>query len=155
MSQKLKPGSVELEVAFIQWVKDNAHEPLEAVDRFMAGSDYIRSSMDAVVGHARAKIHQRAREHLQRLAEDPVFTAQFPMVYGCQGLDGEDIRYTVSVTMDEQQAHWVGRVWVDDAFLGEVRGSGSGHATSYMELARMHIESHIRCPGELGARPGT
>lgn len=154
MSQKLKVGSVELEVAFIQWIKDNAHDPREAIDQFIMRSAYIRDAMDTEVDHAREKITQRTRQHLQRLAEDPVFTAQFPMVYGCQSLDGEEIRYTVSLTMDEHEAHWLGRVWADDKFLGEVRGSGSGPTSNYMELARMQVESHIRCPGKLGPRLG-
>lgn len=152
MSQKLKAGSVELEVAFIQWVKDNAYDPVEAIEHFMTRSEYIRNAVDTVVDHARSKITQRTREHLQRLAEDPVFTAQFPMVYGCQSSDGEQIRYTVALTMDEHEAQWVGRIWSDDRFLGEVQGSGSGPTSSYMELARMHIESQIRCPGEIGPR---
>ncbi len=154
MSQKLKAGSVELEVAFIQWIKDHAYDPVGAIDQFMKRSDYIRDAVDTVVDHARAKITERAREHLQRLAEDPLFSAQFPMVYGCQSSNGEQIRYTVSLTMDEHEAHWVGRIWSDDRFLGEVRGSGSGPTSSYMELARMHIESQISCPGELGPRLG-
>ncbi len=152
MSQKLNTGSVELEVAFIQWVKDNAYDPVEAIDHFMSRSEYIRNSVDSGVDHARPKITQRIREHLQILAEDPMFTAQFPLVYGCQSSNGEQIRYTVSLTMDEHQAQWVGRIWSDDKLLGEVHGSGSGPTSSYMELARMHIESQIRCPGEIGPR---
>jgi len=152
MSQKLKPGSVELEVAFIQWIKDNAYEPAEAIDPFMSCSEYIRDAVDPVVDHARPKITQRTREHLQRLAEDPVFAAQFPMVYGCQNSDGRQIRYTVSVTMDERQAQWVGRVWSNHGFVGEVLGSGSGPTSSYIDLARMDIESKIRCPGEVSPR---
>lgn len=116
----------------------------------MSRSDYVCNALDAVVGHARAKIIQRTRQHLQQLADDPVFTAQFPMVYGCESLDGEAIRDTVALTMDEREAHWVGRVWADDRFLGELRRSGSGPTSNYMALARMHIESQIRCPGKLG-----
>ncbi len=153
MSQKLRAGSVELEVAFIQWVKDNAYDPAEAIDHFMSRSEYIRNTVDTEVDHARPGITQRTREHLQLLAQDPVFTAQFPMVHGCQNSDGEQIRYTVSLTMDEHQAQWVGRIWSDDdKLLGEVHGSGCGPTSSYMELARMHIESQIRCPGEIGPR---
>ena len=69
MNQKLKAGSVELEMAFIDWVKKNAYHPLEAIDPFMDRSEYVRSAVDTVVEHARTKIAERTRQHLARLAE--------------------------------------------------------------------------------------
>lgn len=152
MSQKLKAGSVDLEVAFVEWIKHNAYNPGEAIEHFMARSPYVLNAVDTVADHARSQITDRTRQHLQRLSEDPVFTAQFPMVYGCQSLDGKEIRYTVSLTIGDYEAQWVGRVWADDIFLGEVQGSGSGPKSSYMDLARMHVESHIRCPGDFQSR---
>lgn len=152
MSQKLKAGSVDLEVAFVDWVKRNAYNPVDAIEPFMTRSEYALNAVDTVVDHARTKITDRARKHLQRLSEDTVFSAQFPMVYGCQNLDGEEIRYTVSLTIGEDEAQWVGRVWADDKFLDEVHGSGSGPKSKYIDLARMHVESHIRCPGDIQSR---
>ena len=152
MNTKLKAGSIELETAFIDWIKENAYNPAEAIDHFMDRSDYIRNAVDATSDQVRGRITDRARLHLQRLSEDRVFTAQFPMVYGCQNLDGEKIRYTVSLTIGEEQAEWVGRVWADDRFLGEIHGSGSGPKANYIHLARMHVEAHIRCPGEFAPR---
>ncbi|MET0719209.1 MAG: hypothetical protein ABWX88_04580 [Pseudoxanthomonas sp.] len=152
MNQKLKAGSVELEVAFIDWIKKNAYHPVEAIDHFMDRSDYVRNAVDTVVEHARKKITDRTRQHLTRLAEDSVFIAQFPMVYGCKNLDDKDMRYTVSLTIGDKEAQWVGKVWADGDYLGEVHGSGSGPKANYIELARMHIESHIRCAGEFKPR---
>lgn len=152
MSQKLKAGSVDLEVAFVEWIKHNAFNPADAIEPFMARSEYVLNAIDAVVDHARTKITDRTRQHLQHLSEDTVFSAQFPMVYACQNLDGEDIRYTVSLTIGDDAAQWVGRVWADDKFLGEIHGSGSGPKANYIELARMHVESHIRCPGDFPPR---
>jgi len=149
MNQKLKAGSVELEVAFI---KKNAYRPAEAIDHFMERSDYVRNAVDTVVEHARKKIAERTRQHLARLAEDTVFTAQFPMVYGCKNLDDMDMRYTLSLTIGETEAEWVGKVWADGEYLGEVHGSGSGPKANYIELARMHIESHIRCASKFTPR---
>jgi hypothetical protein len=152
MNQKLKAGSVELEMAFIDWVKKNAYHPLEAIDPFMERSEYVRNAFDTVVEHARKKIADRTRQHLSRLTEDTVFTAQFPMVYGCKNLDDKDMRYTVSLTIGETEAEWVGKVWADGEYLGEVHGSGSGPKANYLELARMHIESHVRCVGPFKPR---
>ena len=39
MNQKLKAGSEELEMAFIDWVKQNAYHPTEAIDHFMERSE--------------------------------------------------------------------------------------------------------------------
>ena len=152
MNQKLKAGSVELEVAFTDWIKKNAYNPAEAIDFFMERSDYVRNAVDTVVEHARKKIVDRTRQHLTRLSEDTVFTAQFPMVYGCKNLDDKDMRYTVSLTIGDEEAHWAAKVWADGEYLGEVHGSGSGPKANYIELARMHIESHIRCAGPFKPR---
>ena len=130
MNQKLKAGSVELEVAFTDWIRKNAYTPAEAIGFFM----------------------DRTRQHLTRLSEDSVFSAQFPMVYGCRNLDDKDMRYTVSLTIGEDEAQWQGKVWADGEYLGEVHGNGSGPKANYIELARMHIESHIRCAGPFKPR---
>lgn len=152
MNQKLKTGSAELETAFIDWVRKNAYHPAEAIEHFMEKSEYVLNAIGAVVEHARRKVVDRTRQHLVRLSEDTVFTAQFPMVYTCRNLDDKDMRYTIALTIDEKEAEWIGKVWADGEYLGEVHGSGSGPRTNYIELARMHIESHIRCPGDFKPR---
>ena len=148
MNQKPETGSAELETAFIDWIRKNAYHPAEAIEHFMEKSEYVLNAMGAVVEHARRKVVDRTRQHLVRLSEDTVFTAQFPMVYTCRNLDDKDMRYTIALTIDEKEAEWIGKVWADGEYLGEVHGSGSGPRTNYIELARMHIESHIRCPGD-------
>ncbi|MEO6104490.1 MAG: hypothetical protein ABIP44_12765 [Pseudoxanthomonas sp.] len=152
MNQKLKAGSAELEAAFIDWIKANAYNPGEAIDHFMDKSDYVRNAIDTVVEHARGKITDRTRQHLTRLSEDTVFIAQFPMVYACKNLEDKDMRYTIAMTIGEKEAEWTGKVWADGEYLGEVSGTGSGPKANYIELARMHIESHIRCPGDFKPR---
>ena len=152
MNQRLKTGSVELEAAFIEWVKSNAYNPGEAIDHFMEKSEYVLHSIQAVVEHTRDKIAEHTRQHLKRLSEDTVFTAQFPMVYACQNMEGKAMRYTIALTISDPDAEWVGRVWADGSYLGEVEGSGSGPRANYIELARMHIESHISCPGDFKPR---
>ncbi|RYE72574.1 MAG: hypothetical protein EOO80_20130, partial [Oxalobacteraceae bacterium] len=126
MNQKLKAGSVELEVAFTDWIKKNAYSPAEAIDHFMERSEYVRNAVESVVEHARKKISDRTRQHLTRLSEDTVFTAQFPMVYTCKNMEDKDMRYTLSLTIGDGEAQWTGRVWADGEYLGEVHGSGSG-----------------------------
>jgi hypothetical protein len=152
MDQMLKTGSVELEVAFIEWIKGNAYSPAEAIEHFMEKSEYVANAIQAVVEHARDKITERARLHLERLSEDRAFTAQFPMVYACKNLEGKAMRYTLALTLGDHGAEWVGRIWGDGNYLGEVHGSGSGPRANYIELARAHIESHISCPGEFKPR---
>lgn len=152
MNQKLKTSSVELEVAFTDWIKKNAYSPGEAIDFFMEKSEYVRNAVETLVEHSRKKIIDRTRQHLTRLSEDTVFTAQFPMVYGCKNMDDKDMRYTLSLTIGENEAEWVGKVWADGEYLGEVHGNGRGPKANYIELARMHIESHIRCAGEFKPR---
>ena len=152
MNQKPETGSAELETAFIDWIRKNAYHPAEAIEHFMEKSEYVLNAMGAVVEHARRKVVDRTRQHLVRLSEDTVFTAQFPMVYTCRNLDDKDMRYTIALTIDEKEAEWIGKVWADGEYLGEVHGSGSGPRTNYIELARMHIESHIRCPGDFKPR---
>ena len=152
MNQKLETGSAELETAFIDWIRKNAYHPAEAIEHFMEKSEYVLNAMGAVVEHARRKVVDRTRQHLVRLSEDTVFTAQFPMVYACQNLEGKAMRYTIALTIGDHDAEWVGRVWADGSYLGEVHGSGSGPRANYIELARMHIESHISCPGDFKPR---
>ena len=152
MNQKPETGSAELETAFIDWIRKNAYHPAEAIEHFMEKSEYVLNAMGAVVEHARRKVVDRTRQHLVRLSEDTVFTAQFPMVYACQNMEGKAMRYTIALTISDHDAEWVGRVWADGSYLGEVEGSGSGPRANYIELARMHIESHISCPGDFKPR---
>lgn len=152
MDQTLKAGSVELEVAFIDWVKANAYSPTEAIEHFIETSTYVLGAIQAAMDHSRDKVIDLMRQHLARLSEDTVFTAQFPMVYACQNLEGKAMRYTIALTIGDHDAEWIGRVWADDDYLGEVHGSGSGPRANYIELARMQIESHVRCPGDFKPR---
>ncbi|MCY7313753.1 MAG: hypothetical protein LH491_09055, partial [Pseudoxanthomonas sp.] len=70
----------------------------------------------------------------------------------CTDHEDQDMRYTVTVTLSDEGAEWEGRVWKEGEYIGEVSGSGSGPQANYVELARMHIESQIKCPGVIKRR---
>ncbi len=78
---------------------------------------------------------------------------QFPTVYLCKDKQGRRLRYTVTLTIGENQADWIGRVWANDDYLGEVTGSGSGPKANYLSLAQMHIESLVDCQDAIVKRP--
>lgn len=152
MGAKLKAGSMELEIAYIEWLRAQGHNPADGIDSFFSGSDFVRSQLLMIHESEQEKLAEEARLHLLRRTTDPVFSAQFPMVYHCTGEGDQRMRYTVSLTISDAGAEWVGRVWSDSEYLGEVHGSGSGPQANYVELARMHIESQIRCPGVIKRR---
>lgn len=152
MGAKLKAGSMELEIAYIEWLRAQGHNPAEGIDSFFSGSDFVRSQLLMIHESEQEKLAEEARLHLIRRTSDPVFSAQFPMVYGCHDESGEELRYTVRLTISDQGAEWEGRVWKGSDYLGEVHGSGSGPQANYVELARMHIESQIKCPGVIKRR---
>lgn len=147
MSNKLKAGSMELEAAFIEWLRTQGYNPADGIDPFFRASDFVRSQMPMIHESEREQLAEAARLHLQRRCGDATFTGQFPLVYHCLDEDGQDMRYTVALTLSDEGAEWLARVWSSDAYLGEVRGSGSGPHTHYLDLARMHIESQIKRVG--------
>ncbi|HZF97473.1 MAG TPA: hypothetical protein VEY92_04400 [Pseudoxanthomonas sp.] len=147
MAVKLRPGSMELELAYIEWLRAQGYNPLDGMDSFFSESDFVRSQLMMIHESEQQTRAAEAREHLRQRTSDPVFSAQFPMVYSCLDEAGAMLRYTVTLTMSDKGAEWVGRVWNGSEYLGEIRGEGSGPHSNYVELARMHIESQIKCPG--------
>lgn len=144
MSVKLKAGSMELETAFIEWLRAQGYNPADGIDPFFRASDFVRSQMLMIHESEKEQLAEEARLHLERRCGDATFAGQFPLVYHCLDDDGQDMRYTVTLTLSDEGAEWLGRVWSSDAYLGEVQGSGSGPHTHYLDLARMHIESQIK-----------
>jgi len=152
MAAKLKPGSSELEVAFIDWLRANGYTPDDGIDPFLERSEFVREQRMLIHESELDTRIREARLHLKQRSGDPVFSGQFPMVYRCTGHDDQDMRYTVTVTLSDEGAEWEGRVWKEGEYIGEVSGSGSGPQANYVELARMHIESQIKCPGVIKRR---
>lgn len=144
MSSKLKAGSMELETAFIEWLRTQGYDPADGIDPFFSASDFVRSQMPMIHESEKAQRVEEARQHLKRRSVDPTFAAQFPIVYHCKGVGGQDLRYTVTLTLSDEGAEWVGRAWHGDDYLGEVEGSGGGPHANYLDLARVHIESQIK-----------
>jgi len=149
MGIKLKAGSMDLELAYIDWLRAQGHNPLDGIESFFTQSDFVRSQLLMIHESEQEKLALEAREHLRRRTSDPVFSAQFPMVYNCMDDGGQAMRYTVTLTLSDKGAEWVGRVWNGSEYLGEIRGEGTGPQGNYVELARMHIESQIKCNGEI------
>lgn len=154
MSIKLKAGSMELEVAYIEWLRTRGHNPAEGIDSFFDESEFVHAQLPMIHESERTQLLDEARLHLKRRSDDPQFTAQFPLVYRCNREDGRDLRYTVTLAIADQGAEWLGRIWDGGEYLGEIVGSGSGPHVNYIELARMHIESQIVRPDAI-LRRGT
>lgn len=152
MGVKLKAGSMELEIAYIEWLRAQGYNPAEGIDSFFSHSEFVRSQLLMIHESEQDQLAEEARLHLVRRTGDPVFSAQFPMVYQCEDEGGRALRYTIMLTISDHGAEWEGRVWSGHDYLGEVHGSGSGPQANYVELARMHIESQIRCPGVVKRR---
>ena len=144
MGTKLKAGSMEMEAAFIEWLRAQGYQPAEGIDSFFSASDFVRAQMPMIHESEKEQRVEEARQHLKRRSADPGFMAQFPIVYRCKDVDERDIRYTVTLTLSDEGAEWVGRVWDGNGYLGEIEGSGSGPHASYLDMARTHIESQIR-----------
>ncbi len=153
MGVKLKAGSMELETAYIGWLRAQGYNPADGIDSFFSDSDFVRTQLRLIHESEQQTLAEEARLHLKRRAADPVFAAQFPMVYGCSGEQGETLRYTITLTLSDQGAQWVSRIWNGSEYLGEIHGSGGGPQANYLELARMHTESQIRCPGAIKRQP--
>ena len=153
MGIKLKAGSMELEVAYIEWLRAQGYNPAEGIDAFFEQSEFVRSQLPMIHASEQAQLLAEARLHLKRRSRDPSFTAQFPVVYPCASEASPDLRYTVTLAISDHGAQWVGRVWNGGGYLGEITGAGTGPHANYIELARMHIETQIRQPGVF-VRPG-
>lgn len=154
MGIKLKAGSMELEVAYIEWLRAQGYNPAEGIDAFFEESEFVHAQLPMIHESEQAQLLEEARLHLKRRSEDPQFTAQFPIVYHCGHEGGLDLRYTVTLAISDQGAEWVGRVWGGGEYLGEITGTGNGPHANYIELARMHIESQIGRPDAV-VRRGT
>jgi len=154
MGIKLKAGSMELEVAYIDWLREQGYNPAEGIDSFFDESEFVHAQLPMIHESEQAQLLEEARLHLKRRSVDPQFTAQFPIVYHCRHESGRDLRYTVTLAISDQGAEWVGRVWSEGEYLGEIVGTGSGPHVNYIELARMHIESQIARPDAI-VREGT
>lgn len=146
MSIKLKAGSIELEVAYIEWLREQGYNPDEGIGSFFNESEFVRAQLPMIHESERDQLLDEARLHLKRRSADPQFTAQFPIVYRCERADGRHLRYTVTLAISDQGAEWVGRVWDGREYLGEITGAGNGPHVNYIELARMNIESQIGRP---------
>ncbi|HYM86717.1 MAG TPA: hypothetical protein VET30_08240 [Pseudoxanthomonas sp.] len=149
MGIKLRAGSMELEVAFIDWLRTQGYNPVDGIDPFFTASEFVRSQLLLIDESEKQALIEETRLHLQRRSSDPVFAGQFPLVYACLNEAGEALRYTVALTLSDESAEWTGRVWNGSDYLGEIQGSGSGPHAHYLELARMHIESQVKRPGAI------
>lgn len=141
------------ETAFASWVRRNGYPPADAVDRFLESSEYFQNELKGLEPSERERMISQTRAYLQRRSADDSFTMQFPTVYLCKDKHGRQLRYTVTLTIGDDHAEWIGRVWADGEYLGEVTGSGSGPRANYLALARMHIESQIDCHDAIVKRP--
>jgi hypothetical protein len=144
MGVKLKAGSMELENAFIEWLRAQGYNPADGIDPFFDESDFVRSQMPMIHESEKQQLAEEARLHLKRRCADPTFAGQFPMVYRCLDEDGQDIRYTVNLTLSDEGAEWVARLWSGAVYLGEIHGSDKGSHAHYLDLARANIESQIK-----------
>lgn len=154
MGIKLKAGSMELEVAYIEWLRAQGYNPAEGIDSFFGESEFVHAQLPMIHESEQAQLLEEARLHLKRRSGDSQFTAQFPIVYHCDHEGNHDLRYTVTLAISDEGAKWVGRVWDGSEYLGEITGAGSGPHVNYIELARMHIESQIARPDAI-VRRGT
>ena len=144
MSVKLKAGSMELEAAFIEWLRTQGYNPADGIDPFFSASEFVRSQLPLIHDSDKAQLFAEARKHLERRCRDAAFAGQFPVVHESSGSDGQPLRYTVALVLSDEGAEWTGRVWDQSGFVGEVTGSHAGAHANYGELARQQIESQVR-----------
>lgn len=153
MSRSSRNPASRHESAFASWIRRNGYSPSEAIEHFLERSDYFRSELQQLGDEARRSLTEEAREFLRQRSEEDSFAMQFPTVYMCKDKHGRQLRYTVTITIGEDHAEWIGRVWADNDYLGEVTGSGGGPKANYLALARMHIESQVDCHDAIVKRP--
>lgn len=144
MSVKLKAGSMELEAAFIEWLRAQGYNPAEGIDPFFSASEFVRSQMPMIHESEKEELAEEARRHLKRRCTDPTFAGQFPVVYHCLDELGQEVRYTVGLTLSDEGAEWVAKLWSGAVYLGEMHGSDDGSNAHYLELARASIETQIK-----------
>lgn len=144
MSAKLRAGSMELEAAFIEWLRAQGYNPADGIDAFFEQSDFVRSQMRMIHESEKKPLAKEARLHLQRRCADPTFAGQFPVVYHCLDERGQDLRYTVVLTLSDQGAEWTAKLWSGSVSLGEIHGSENGSHAHYLDSARVSIEAQIR-----------
>ena len=154
MSIKLKAGSMELEVAYIEWLRAQGYNPAEGIDAFFDESEFVHAQLPMIQESERAQLLDEARQYLERRCGDPQFTGQFPIVYHCDHEGSHGLRYTIRLAISDEGAEWLGRVWNGSEYLGEIVGAGNGPHANYIELARMHIESQLGRPDAI-VRRGT
>lgn len=153
MPKSAKTAAGRHEAAFASWLRRNGYAPSEGIEQFLESSDYFRSELALLDASARAMLTSEAREFLQQRSAEDSFTMQFPTVYLCKDKQGRRLRYTVTLTIGEGHATWLGRVWAESEYLGEITGSGGGAKANYLALARRHIESQIDCHEAIIKRP--
>jgi len=141
------------EAAFASWIRRNGYSPSEAVEFFIEQSDYVRDEFILLDDAEKETATGDLRKFLQQRSGEDDFTMQFPTVYLCQDKQGRRLRYTITLTIGEGQAAWIGRVWAGSEYLGEITGSGGGPKANYLTLARMHVESQIDCHDAIIKRP--
>ena len=147
MSVKLKAGSMELETAFIDWLRTQGYNPPEGIEPFFQGSDFVRTQLLLIHDSEKQQLLEEARQHLVRRSRDPMFAGQFPAVHECRDRDGRPARYTVNMTLSDDGAEWIGRAWSGGDYLGEIHGSVAGRRVNYLELACQHVEAEILARG--------
>ena len=143
MSVKLKAGSMELEAAFIEWLRTQGYNPSDGIDPFFSGSEFVRSQLPLIHESEKAQLFAEARRHLERRSRDPAFAGQFAEVHDFTDREGRALRYAVLMTLSDSGAEWIGRVWDRGGYIGEISGSESGRHASYVELARRQIEAQL------------
>ncbi|MEP6906480.1 MAG: hypothetical protein ABI858_00645 [Pseudoxanthomonas sp.] len=151
MASKLKAGSMELEAAFIEWLRAEGYNPAEGVEAFFSRSEFVRTQRLLLDESEREQVTEEARRFLQQRSSDRIFAGQFPQVHACADHQGATMRYTVMLTLADEGATWTGRAWRGSDYIGEIHGSGSGPQPNYLELARMHIEDQLKQP-DVGLR---
>lgn len=152
MSIKLKAGSMELEVAYIDWLRAQGYNPAEGIDPFFDESEFVHAQLPMIPQGEQVQLLDEARLYLKRRSADPQFAGQFPIVYHCGHEGGHGLRYTIRLAISDEGAKWLGRVWEGSKYLGEITGAGNGPHVNYIELARMHIESQIGRPNAIVRR---
>ncbi len=147
MPSRLKPGSMELEAAFVEWLRAEGYNPAEGVDEFFNQSEFVRTQRLLLDESEREQLTHEARRTLRQRSADAVFIAQFPQVHACIDHQQQAMRYTVTLTLADQGAEWTGRIWRGNDYVGEIQGAEGGPHPNYLELARMHIEDQLKRPG--------
>ena len=144
MGVKLRAGSMELEAAFIEWLRAQGYNPADGIDPFFSESDFVRSQMLMIHESEKQQLAEEARLHLKHRCADHTFAGQFPVVYHCLDKHNQDVRYTVVLTLSDEGAEWAAKLWTGTVYLGEIHGSDSGSHAHYLDLARVSIEAQIK-----------